>query len=238
MSYCVNCGVELDDSAKSCALCGTPVVNPNKPQTDAAEPPFPQNVVLPPEERKRYGAIIASLVMLLPILVCIPINHFITPGEYWSVYVAATLILLWIYFVTPFLIRHKLPHTPYISLILDGVITAAYIYVMYHYNSSGSWFLRIALPMIGVFLLLGCLLIRYLSKNKKLPTIRKIAFALVMVALYAAATEFIFMLSFPNIYVDCVALTVFFTTAVLAIFLRFASDSTRFRAWIARKFFM
>ena len=29
MSYCVNCGVELDNSAKKCALCATPVVNPN-----------------------------------------------------------------------------------------------------------------------------------------------------------------------------------------------------------------
>lgn len=238
MSYCVNCGVQLDDSAKVCALCGTPVLNPNQPQSDAAEPPYPQTVVLPPEERKRYGAIIASLVMLLPILVCIPINYFITPGEYWSVYVAATLILLWIYFVTPFLIRRKLPHSPYISLVLDGVITAAYIYVMYHYNSSGSWFLRIALPMIGAFVVLGCILIRYLTKNKKAPSIRKIAYALVMVALYAAATEFIFLISMPNLIVDCVALSIFFTTAVLAIFLRFASDSKRFRAWLSRKFFM
>ena len=235
MSYCVNCGVELDDSASVCALCQTPVVHPNKPEK-AAEPPYPQIVVMP-EERKRYSAIVASLVMLLPILVCIPINHFITPGTYWSVYLAATLILLWIYFVTPFLIRHKLPHSPYISLVLDGAITAAYIYVMYHYNSSGSWFYRIALPMIGVFVLLGCILIRYLTKKKKPSTMRRIAFALAMVALYAAAAECIFLISMPSLIVDCVALSVFFTATVLAVFLRLASDSKRFRAWLSRKFF-
>ena len=29
MSYCVNCGVELDNSLKKCVLCDTPVINPN-----------------------------------------------------------------------------------------------------------------------------------------------------------------------------------------------------------------
>lgn len=28
MSYCVNCGVELDASASECPLCNTPVINP------------------------------------------------------------------------------------------------------------------------------------------------------------------------------------------------------------------
>ena len=30
MSYCVNCGVELDKSAEKCVLCGTAVLNPNE----------------------------------------------------------------------------------------------------------------------------------------------------------------------------------------------------------------
>ena len=30
MSYCVNCGVELDPSAKKCALCSAPVYNPKE----------------------------------------------------------------------------------------------------------------------------------------------------------------------------------------------------------------
>ena len=236
MSYCVNCGVELDDSAKTCALCGTPVLNPNKPA--AGETPYPEKIVIPQNKLQRYRATVATLVMLLPILVCIPINYFITPGLYWSVYVASTLILLWIFFVAPFLLRRTLPHTPYISLTLDGVITAAYIYVMYHYNSTGTWFYRIALPMVAAFVVLGYILIFFCQKNKNASLIRKVAFTLAMVALYAAATEFIFLISMPNLIADCVALTVFFTTAVLAIFLRFASENKQFRAWVSRKFFL
>ena len=38
MSYCVNCGVELDATAKKCALCDTPVYNPAQKQETL--PPF------------------------------------------------------------------------------------------------------------------------------------------------------------------------------------------------------
>ena len=41
MSYCVNCGVELDPSAGICPLCHTPVVNPGRPVDEEAPPPFP-----------------------------------------------------------------------------------------------------------------------------------------------------------------------------------------------------
>ena len=30
MSYCVKCGVELDEGAERCPLCGTEVINPNE----------------------------------------------------------------------------------------------------------------------------------------------------------------------------------------------------------------
>ena len=30
MSYCVECGVKLEQSLKICPLCQTPVVNPNE----------------------------------------------------------------------------------------------------------------------------------------------------------------------------------------------------------------
>ena len=35
MSYCVNCGVKLEQSLQSCPLCHTPVINPNELKNDA-----------------------------------------------------------------------------------------------------------------------------------------------------------------------------------------------------------
>ena len=35
MSYCVNCGVELDASSRECPLCNTPVINPRELNSQA-----------------------------------------------------------------------------------------------------------------------------------------------------------------------------------------------------------
>ena len=42
MSYCVNCGVELDASATKCPLCDTPVYNPKAPEPATQPSPFPK----------------------------------------------------------------------------------------------------------------------------------------------------------------------------------------------------
>ena len=46
MSYCVNCGVELEKSEKKCPLCGVEVINPKEPPQDK-EPrqrPYPNRI--------------------------------------------------------------------------------------------------------------------------------------------------------------------------------------------------
>ena len=37
MSYCVNCGVELNPAASCCPLCGTPVLNPRQKADETAQ---------------------------------------------------------------------------------------------------------------------------------------------------------------------------------------------------------
>lgn len=41
MSYCVNCGVELDKTCAVCPLCNTPVYNPNQPVDVVSPKPYP-----------------------------------------------------------------------------------------------------------------------------------------------------------------------------------------------------
>ena len=48
MSYCVNCGVELDASAKKCPLCDTPVYNPKAPEPEKQ----PEKPVKQPKAKK------------------------------------------------------------------------------------------------------------------------------------------------------------------------------------------
>ena len=43
MSYCVNCGVELEASLKACPLCHTPVINPKQIGQPVPPSPYPVN---------------------------------------------------------------------------------------------------------------------------------------------------------------------------------------------------
>ena len=43
MSYCVNCGVELDKTCSVCPLCNTRVINPNQPVDTVSPKPYPVN---------------------------------------------------------------------------------------------------------------------------------------------------------------------------------------------------
>ena len=63
MSYCVNCGVELDPSLKKCPLCNTPVINPNELEGLTYEPPFP-TVKGQVEPVKRKDLFLFTIVVL------------------------------------------------------------------------------------------------------------------------------------------------------------------------------
>ena len=69
MSYCVNCGVELDSTASFCPLCRTPVVNPRQPVDTGSSPPFPtERREVPPASKAELAILVSS--MLASVAVC------------------------------------------------------------------------------------------------------------------------------------------------------------------------
>ncbi len=233
MSYCVNCGVELADAAKKCPLCDTPVINPNILNTDKAEPPFPKKIVLPKGARTRYGAIIASFLILLPNFVCVITNLLLTPHRLWSVYVVASSAIAWFLFVFPFLMKRK--HI-YLILAVDAAATVIYIFLFYYYNSAKTgWFLSLAVPITaGVFLTIGILSAYFGKKKNLIKSIIAILTALISLN--------IFICLIVNIYIKSVIvtyITMIFAVSCLILLIIFiiANKNYRFRAWLSRKFF-
>ena len=105
MSYCVNCGVELDDTAQACPLCHTPVLNPNKPVDMWGPKPFPtEKGEVPPAARGALALLISA--MLLSVAVCCGVlNLFLRAERAWSLYIIGASVMLWIWFVLPLLLR-------------------------------------------------------------------------------------------------------------------------------------
>ena len=109
MSYCVQCGVELDSTAGRCPLCGTPVYNPNQPVDRTSPPPFPaiRQEVAPIDRRELAVAVTA--VLLSASVFCVLLNLILVGrGIPWSAYVAGAAALLWCWSV-PHLLARRLP---------------------------------------------------------------------------------------------------------------------------------
>ena len=77
MSYCVNCGVELERSQKSCPLCSTPVINPNDNIEVNVIPPYPIDSVKSIVRKLRKAAgLLITIILVIPLIVC-PLCDFL-----------------------------------------------------------------------------------------------------------------------------------------------------------------
>ena len=108
MSYCVNCGVELDPSLKKCPLCNTPVINPNELEGLTYEPPFP-TVKGQVDPVKRKDLFLFTIVVLLATsLSCLALNLFVYSRSLWSLFIIGICLVLFV-FLLPAFIQNKFP---------------------------------------------------------------------------------------------------------------------------------
>ena len=128
MSYCVNCGVELDNTAKKCALCNTPVVNPNiMAGLSEEEKPFSDKLIIPEAIKKRFLAFGVSVTMLIPNIVMFFLNVFFIRGNFWSIYVFSSCLLFWVVFVFPFFMKKI---RPYILWAFDTLAVSGFFFII------------------------------------------------------------------------------------------------------------
>lgn len=145
MSYCVNCGVELDASANTCPLCNTPVINPRELEKKAVQTPFPkESGQVEAVERKDF-AILLTTVVVAAGLTCGLLNVFVFPGSKWSLAVIGICIILWVIMI-PVVIYKKQPI--YLSLLLDGAAVLVYLYMLAYMLQSDGWFFGLGMPIV------------------------------------------------------------------------------------------
>ncbi len=145
MSYCVNCGVELGESAKKCPLCGTPAWHPEAWEPDA--PYFPTKPAVVEPVSKRALALVLSSMLVSVSLCCGVLNLILTAGNPWSLYVVGAAAMLWVWFVLPLLAR-RLP--VFVKLTADVLAIGLYVFLIALGVGGLSWFRALALPILAV----------------------------------------------------------------------------------------
>lgn len=151
MSYCVNCGVELDASLKSCPLCHTPVINPNELQSKKPVSPYPAVQGQVDTVKRRDLALLSVIVLTATALSCLLLNLFVFSGSPWSLYIIGACLVLLVLFLPAFLIT-RLPI--YISLLFDGIAIGVYLYMISFNTADNRWFFRLALPIVALLTIL------------------------------------------------------------------------------------
>lgn len=144
MSYCVNCGVELEPSLGKCPLCNTPVINPSRLEAVTKIPPYPRERGQVDVVKKKDLAILTTIVLTATSLCCLLLNFFVFQGSLWSLFIVGACLLLFVLLI-PVLLYTRLPI--YISLLSDGIAVGFYLYMITFNTRSDRWFTELALPI-------------------------------------------------------------------------------------------
>lgn len=186
MPYCVNCGVELDENARRCPLCDTPVYHPDALHAADEKSFFAEKKeeIVPVSNREL--ALLISAMLISVAVCCSVLNFFLRTSHTWSLYVTGAAVMLWIWFVLP-LVARRIP--PWVALPIDVGAVGLYVFLMAIDLNGMVWFRGLVLPILisaVVILLVLCFLLR--DHRRKLLTTA--TFILCAAALLTLTAEF------------------------------------------------
>lgn len=235
MSYCVNCGVELDQSAKKCALCSTLVINPNLPEPESAKAPFSETPHIPQKIKTKFIALLVSMIILVPNIVCLLLNIFIFPNAFWSLYISATSFLTWVIFVSPFFTEKK--GRPYLMWCFDTISVALYVWFFFAVGHEDiNWYLKGVLPIILVISALVLIFMIWVRSKKRHWVLKTLhIFTDIGVAALISGTILTTVLKLPFAFE--IGITVFVCVLSIVAFLAYCYSSKTIRKWLSKRFF-
>lgn len=231
MSYCVNCGVELEKNCRECPLCDTPVINPRE-KISKDKSVYPDEIHIPRSLSKKYVVFVLTMILLIPNLVLLLLNIFILDSHLVS-YIIGGFVVAWIWFLFPFLWKKQIP---VISLAVDAIALLVYLYMFNFYGDENGWYYSIVLPVVIVLWAICNLFIFWLKKPRSKP--------LMSIAVLGAVSimSFVIEICMMNFYFSRLEITVslIITACCVSLMAFFVAmeKSKRLRAWIQRKFFM
>lgn len=232
MSYCVNCGVELEKGCPECPLCDTPVINPREKNEQEQKPAYPATVDIPKSVNKRYWGFVLSLIMLIPNLVLIVLDMLVLDGSVIK-YVVGGFAVAWIWFIFPLLWKKQIP---VVSLGIDAIALLVYLNMFRIYGDENGWFNSLVLPVVIALWAICNLFIFWLKKPRTK--------SLISIAVLGAINvmSFVIEICVSMFYSGKLQLTVSLVMTAccvsLMIFFAVLERSKRLKAWVSRKFFV
>lgn len=235
MSYCVNCGVELDSAAKKCALCETPVINPNIKDEETLEPPFSSEVFeIPESKKKNFFAVLATTIIAIPQIVCFLANVFVYKGSWWSLHFIGAGFLAWVIFILPFFLKKM---RAYLMWAFDTIAVAIHTFIVMSLTGTLSYYIKGALLII---LLNSLLVLSYILwvRAKKRHWVLKILYIVCCVAVSSIAIGSILTFLCGVKYAFELGTICFASLVAIVAFLSYCYSSKTIRKWLSKRLFV
>lgn len=147
MSYCVNCGVKLDEALNKCPLCHTPVINPNELKMKDAISPFATQKGETEKVKSKDMIILTTVFLATTAICCMLLNYLVFSKTLWSIPIIGLCAFIWIVCIPPIAFE-KMP--VYISMLIDGFAMAGYLYMLSFMTTNKAWLTKLALPITAL----------------------------------------------------------------------------------------
>ncbi len=144
MSYCVNCGVELDKDLKACPLCQTIVINPNELIVRENEA-FPKHKGEVERAKRRDVGILISAFLFATAITCGLLNLLVYDAVAWSPTVMGVCGFVWAT-LFPIIFYDRLP--VYIYILFDGFMAGVSILTINIMTVSDAWAWELGIPIV------------------------------------------------------------------------------------------
>ena len=187
MSYCVNCGVELNPAARECPLCRTPVLNPSCPVDADAPSFFPTRREEVAPVSRREAALLLSSMLLSVAICCTLLNLVFYSDVWWSFFIGGAMAMHWVWFVPPLLSRKLFI---WVRLTLDVLAVGVYILLIAIALDGMDWFVGLALPIVAAGVLVIPVLY-WIIRTRRCSLLVSAVLVLLALGLFAVLTEFL-----------------------------------------------
>jgi hypothetical protein len=185
MSYCVNCGVELDTEFNSCPLCGFTIGNTPAKETSDLSEHYPSDIILLHKKETRINIWeLSGIIAFSGIVVCTIVDLVIGKGLSWSLYADTSILAAWVSLTLILLAFRK-----YFLIIPGLLITILSLLFLFNlFSPPVNWFYGIGLPItIALFVAVSIIILLYKVANFKGFNI--LAFAFFVLSGFCIVTE-------------------------------------------------
>lgn len=187
MSYCVHCGVKLEESLNKCPLCNTPVIDPNELKKLMPTPPFPVEKGETEKIKSKDFLMLFTIALVTTSISCAALNYFVFSKTPWSLLIIGLCGVLWIA-IAPNMMVKKMPI--YGSLVLDGIAAVMYLYFISCITSTNQWLYGLGIPIV---ILITCILLTFafLMRNVSASLIHSALYVYILIPILCIGIELI-----------------------------------------------